>query len=116
MTKYKETVKQMLDQNKEIFAEFRKLHDEYALNSDELQEKYNTEGKKIMEIVRLYEDRLCGHAEGSGYAAYSGNLAEKFQQEVRKVFPKIDWIGIKVTKTPSSPASRQGFDIKKINL
>ncbi|KKQ75493.1 MAG: hypothetical protein US96_C0010G0009 [Candidatus Woesebacteria bacterium GW2011_GWB1_38_5b] len=99
----------MLEQNKSIFDEFKKLHDEYALNPDTLQKKYNEKGKKVMEIVRLYEDRLCGHAEGSGYAAYSGNLAEKFQQEVRRVFPKIDWIGVKVTKTPN-------FEIKKINL
>lgn len=105
MTKYKQAVNEMIEQNKSVFDEFQKLHDEYALNPDNLQEKYNEEGKIVMDLVRKYEDRLCGNTEKSGYGNYSGNLAEKFQQEVRRRFPKIDYIGIKV-KPP--------FELKKI--
>lgn len=108
MTRFKEVFETMLEKNKGAFAEFQKLHDEYALNPGGLQEKYNTEGKKIQEIIRHYEDILCGHSERSGYASYSGGLAEKFQNEVRKKFPQIDHIGIKITNS--------GFNLKKINL
>jgi hypothetical protein len=107
MTKYKEVFKKMLEENREAFDSFLKLHNEYALNPDKWQEQFNNEGKKIQKIIRIYEDRLCGHAEGSGYGRFAGNLAEKFQEEVRKHFPKIDNIGI-ITEPP--------FSIKKINL
>ena len=100
----------MLQDNKELFEEFRVIHDSYALNETAHQENFNEIGKKVMVKVREYEDRLCGRSEGSGYGVYSGNLAEKFQQEVRKLFPKIDWVGIKVTKAAPE------FSIKKISL
>jgi hypothetical protein len=95
MIKYKDVFNMMLEQNKEEFDQFKKLHDEFAANPDLMQEKYNSEGKKIMTIVKHYEDILCGHSEGSGYGSFSGNLAEKFQNEVRKKFPKFDHIGVK---------------------
>lgn len=110
--RYKEVYQQMIDNNKKDFQEFEKLHDEYALNPDNLQDQFNKEGKKIQEIIRKYEDILCGHSERSGYASYSGNLAEKFQNEVRKHFPKIDYIGVKITQ--NSPSTN--FNIRKINL
>lgn len=109
-TKYQETFKQMLEQNKALFDEFGELHDRYALDSSGLQDQFNTLGGQVQNVIRQYEDRLCGRSEGSGYGAYSGNLAEKFQTEVRKHFPKIDYVGIKVK--PADPA----FSLKKISL
>lgn len=109
-TKYQETFKQMLAQNKELFDEFQALHDRYALDSTGLQDEFNNVGGKVQNIIRLYEDRLCGRSEGSGYGSFSGNLAEKFQMEVRKHFPKIDYVGIKVK--PATPS----FSLKKITL
>lgn len=102
----------MIEQNKAAFDEFQKLHDEYALNPEANQEIYNEEGKKIQEIIRKYEDILCGHSEKSGYGNYTASLAEKFHDEVRKHFPKIDYIGIKITRKAVAPS----FEIKKINL
>lgn len=99
----------MLDQNKEAFDKFRIVHDEYALNPDKFQEKLNAEGSKIMYLVRKYEDMLCGRSEGTGYGAYSGKLAEKFQEEVRRAFPQIDSIGI-ISKKKAE------FTIKKISF
>ena len=101
-TKYKEFVDLMIKNNKEIFDQFKTLHDQYGLNPDELQERFNKEGAKVVRIVREWEDKLCRRSEGSGYGSYSGNLAEKFQGEVRKIFPQIDAVGIIV------------FSIKKI--
>ena len=107
MTKYKEYVLKMLEENKEVFDDFRKIHDAYSLNPDSLQEKFNKEGKKILEITHEYENRLCANTERGMYNKFSQGLAEKFQNEVRKFFPKIDYIGLITT---------QEFVLKKINL
>lgn len=118
MTKYKEYVSKMIDENKEIFDKFRELHDRYALNQDELQEIFNKEGEKIVELLREYEDRLCRQTEKGGYSLFSGKLAEKFQDEVRKVFPYVDYIGLKVEKAVKETVANLGesFNLKKIKL
>ena len=105
MTKYQEIFNKMLEQNKELFEQFSKLHDEYALNSEELQDRFNQLGAEVQGVIKTYEDRLCGHSEGSGYAAYSGQLAEKFQGLVRKKYPKIDFVGVKI---------KPAFTLKKL--
>lgn len=84
----------MMNLNKEAFDEFRIIHDEYALNPEKFQEEYNKAGSKIQVIIRKFEDMLCARSEGNGYGKYTSSLAEKFQNEVRREFPKIDSIGI----------------------
>ncbi len=98
----------MLDAEKELFDSFRLLHGEYALAKDTepLQAKFNQEGEKVLKVVRTWEDKLCHQSEKGGYGVYSGNLAEKFQAEVKKEFPMIDHVGI-IVKT---------FSLKKIKL
>ena len=113
MTKYKKYVEKMLEDNKAIFESFKKLHAEYALNPDFLQDKFNIEGERILEIVRVYEDRLCRNTEAGIYNKFSANLAEKFQNEVKKYFPMIDHVGLIVEVKPSADLK---FSIKKINL
>jgi len=46
MTKFKEYFQRMVEQNKNDFESFKIIHDEYALNPDGNQDKYNKEGKK----------------------------------------------------------------------
>ncbi len=103
MPKYKEYVELMFTNNKEAFDAFKKIHDAYGLNPDKFQEKLNQEGASVVRLVHEWQDKLCGRSEGSGYGVYSGNLAEKFMNEVRKHFPHIDAVGIKI------------FTLKKIN-
>lgn len=105
MTKFKEYFQRMIEQNKKEFESFRVIHDEYALNPDINQEKYNQEGKEILKIIKEWESKLC-HQQEKKYSQYTGNLAEKFMDEVRKEFPMIDHIGIIVKK----------FSLKKIKL
>ena len=114
MPKYKEYIDKMLAENKIVFDEFEKVHNEYALNPENLQATFNREGIKILEIIKEYENRLCSNTERGMYNKYSATLAEKFQNEVRKRFPMIDHVGIKVVTTKTN----QGFDfnIKKIKL
>jgi sugar-specific transcriptional regulator TrmB len=113
MVKYKEYVQKMLDENKETFTEFRKLHDEYAKDQKGLQKKYNEEGSKIQDIIRDYEDRLCRNTERGVYNKFSGGLSEKFQNEIRKIFPMIDHIGLIISE---SPPPKPQFSIPKITL
>lgn len=98
----------MLKDNGEIFNSFKNLHDNYVLNPESHQKEFNTQGEKVLEIIREYENRLCTDTERGGYSKYSAQLAEKFQNEVRAHFPMIDRIGIIIEKS--------GFAIKKINL
>lgn len=97
----------MLDQNKPLFDKFKDIHDRYGLEEDKLQGEFNEVGGKVQLVIREWEDKLCGRSEGSGYASYSGNLAQKFQDEIRKTFPLIDNVGI-IKESP--------FSLKKINL
>jgi hypothetical protein len=106
MTKYREYVKKMLEENPELFENFKKLHDEYALNSDGLQEEFNRQGETVLGVIRDYENRLCLQSEKGGYAKFTPALSEKFQAEIKKIFPMIDHIGLKTDV----------FSIKKIKL
>lgn len=110
MVKYKQYVQELLERNKEVFDNFRKLHDEYVENPEATQERFNAEGKEIIKLVQEYENRLCGKSERGTYGKFSAGLAEKFRAEVRKHFPKIDFVG--VTISDSTPK----FTIKKIAL
>lgn len=111
MTKYREYFEKMLRENKELFDKFKILHDNYSLNPDHFQETYNVEGEKVLEVIREYENRLCANTERGMYNKYSASLAEKFQNEVRLVFPMIDHIGLRIEKDGQPP-----FTLKKINL
>ena len=126
MTKYKEYVKRMLEEETELFENFRKTHDAYLLNPKAMQEVLNSEGAKVMEVIRDYEDRLCRQSEKGGYASFTTNLAEKFNEEIKKYFPKIDHIGVVIKKTEPLPAYQptppqivddiDSFLLKKIEL
>lgn len=119
VTKYKEYFELMIKKNKALFEEFRNIHDRYGLEQEKLQEEFNKIGAKVQVVIRQWEDKLCGRSEGSGYASYSGNLAQKFQDEIRRVFPFVDSIGIIIESAPVSsppPAIEPAFILKKISL
>ncbi len=99
----------MLEAEKPAFDEFKKIHDEYALNEDKNQAEFNKEGEKIQKIIQVWEDKLCRQSEKAGYSNYTGGLAEKFRTELKKFFPMLDYIGIVTKKEPD-------FFMKKINL
>lgn len=99
----------MLAENKEAFDKFTKIHFDYSMDEEKYQEEFNVEGEKILKIIHEWEDRLCKQSEKAGFGSYTGGLSEKFQAEVRSHFPRIDHIGIIVTKSPT-------FSLKKISL
>jgi len=96
-TKYKQVFDEMVTKFEKEFDTFQELHDKYESNPQKWQDEFNKEGEKIMEIVRVYENRLCGHMENTQNATYSASLAEKFRGEIKKYLPKLDMIGVKIT-------------------
>jgi len=92
--KYQEYFTKMLEENKEEFARFAKLHDFYVSDSESWQDAYNREGKAIVEIIRVWERKLCQTSERGQYGKYSAGLSDKFWEEIRKRYSKIDYIGV----------------------
>ena len=112
----------MVKTYKELFDKFAKIHTDYGMDNDKqslaggtskYQEEFNKVGADVLKVIHEWEGRLCSHSEKAGYANYTGNLAEKFQQEVKNHFPLIDHIGIIVKK---SLPIKSGFSLKKISL
>jgi len=97
-TKYKEYFQLMLENNKELFDEFRRVHDKFVLDPSAMQEEFNEVGGRVRRVIHEWEDKLCNRSQKTGYGQYAGKLAEKFQEEIRKEFPKIDSVGIKTFK------------------
>ncbi len=89
-----ETFKEMVSKYEKEFDKFQELHDKYEIDPRSWQEEFNREGAKIMEIVRDYENRLCGKMENTANATYSANLSEKFRNEIKRYLPKLDMIGV----------------------
>jgi len=111
-TKYKDYFDRMINTNKNIFNNFNKLYNEYIKDQDSLQEKYNKEGRAVLDIIREWENKLCSQTEKAGFGNYSTNLSEKFWTEIRKTYPLIDYIGVISKKSPT----QSKFSIKKINF
>ncbi len=115
MTKYREYFERMLTNEKKTFDEFTKLHLQYSLDQDVVQEKFNKEGEKVVTIIREWENKLCSTSDKAGFGGYTSNLSEKFWSEVRKSFPLIDHVGIIVRPKANRPLDEK-FSINKINL
>lgn len=98
MTKYKEYFERMIVENKSLFDSFHDLHQKYSLDEDKYQEEFNKEGESIMKVFHEWENKLCSQSEKAGFGNYTGNLAEKFQAELKSAFPLIDHVGIVVKK------------------
>lgn len=106
MTKYQQVFQNMLTKNQELFEEFKRIHnlyEEQALQAsanekepNKYQKEFDEIGRDVQDVVRRYENILCGKSEGSGYGKFSTQLAEKFHLEIKKVFPKIDCVGLQV--------------------
>jgi hypothetical protein len=95
MSKYKEIVQVMMDENQELFNNFKEIHDEYALDPGKWQKIFNDYGREVQDQMRIYERRLLTKMSTGKYGQFSTQVSDKFWSEVRKIFPKIDFIGVK---------------------
>ncbi len=95
MTKHQQYIQDMLEEHKDLFGEFKTIHDKYLLEPEKWQKELNKKGEGVLQIIRRYENMLCSTSEGGKYGKFSSKLADKFWESVRSYFPKIDFVGIK---------------------
>lgn len=95
MSKYQKLFQEMIEENKSLFDSFKEIHDKYVEDDIKNQEEFNKQGEKVLEVVRKYELLLTSRSEGGQYAKFSSNLADKFKEQIKSVFPRIDFIGVK---------------------
>lgn len=98
MTKYKQYYQDMMDKHAEVFSAFKVVHDRFALDPETWAEKFHTQGREVLDIIRDYERRLCAGMERGKNATYSFALAEKFKAEIKKYLPKFELIGVRSKK------------------
>lgn len=92
--KYREYFDMMVKDNKELFENFKDIHDHYVMEPQKYQKIFNQYGQEILDVVQEYENRLCSKTEGGGYGKFSTGLSEKFRLEVKNYLPKINSIGL----------------------
>lgn len=95
MSKYQKYYQEMMEKYPRQFKQFKIIHDQYILDPEKWKDQFNIEGEIILDIIREWEKRLCSYSERGQYGVFSANLADKFWSEVRRVFPKIDFVGVK---------------------
>jgi CRISPR/Cas system-associated protein Cas10 (large subunit of type III CRISPR-Cas system) len=95
MTKSQQYFQDMMEYNKELFDEFKIIHDKFASDEKKYREEFNEVGERVQVIIRKYENLLCSHAEGGKFGKFSDKTADTFWKYIRGAFPKIDFIGIK---------------------
>ncbi len=86
---------EMLEGHKDLFARFKDIHDRFAQDQDKHKKEFNEVGTQVLDVIRKYENILCGKTENSQYGKFSNKLSEKFWTGIHAIFPKIDFVGIK---------------------
>jgi len=115
MTKYKQYFKKMLSDHSQLFENFQKTHSQYLKDRHAWQETFNIQGKQVVDIIQQYESKLCSHSEKGQFGKFSDKLAEKFQAEVKKLFPLIDFVGVTIEEK-HNPEDNSIANIKKISF
>lgn len=96
--KYKEYYQKMFDQHKPIFMAFLTIHDAFVADPEKNATVFHTEGRKVLDIIRDWDRRLCASMGRGKFSGYTQTLSEKFWNEVRKDFSLIDKVGVIVRK------------------
>ena len=95
MQKYQTMFQRMLEEHKELFDNFTQVHEAFTLNEEMNKARFNQIGSEVLDVIREYERILCGKTESGQYGKFSSNLSQKFWDEIRRVYRKIDFVGIK---------------------
>lgn len=95
MTKFRKYFLEMAEENAELFDRFQPIHDGYKVDRKKWSKDFHVVGGKVVEIVRIWEQRLCSGMERGKNAVYSAKLAEKFWQEVKSRYSHIELVGVK---------------------
>ena len=95
LTKYRKSFLEMFEKNRDLFIEFKELHDKFVADNDTYKKEFNEKGKVLVDIIREYELRLTSHQNSGQYGKFANNLADKFWNEIRGYLPQIDFVGVK---------------------
>ena len=88
----------MINQHRDLWNEFISIHDQYQKDKSN-SVRFHQIGQKLLDIIRLYERKLCSPMEKSINSTFSKNVAEKFWQEIKKDLPLIDQVGVIIKKS-----------------
>lgn len=96
MTKHDKYFQLMSEKHQDLFNAFDPVHRQFALDkSNEAQ--FHQEGRRVVDVIRSWERRLCSGMERGQHAQYSQQLADKFWTKVRERYPLIDLVGVHTT-------------------
>jgi hypothetical protein len=101
LPKFKQYYQLMIDQNRQLFDQFQPIHDGFAQDPAQWADQFHTQGRRVLDVIRDWERRLCHGTEKGQYAKYSAQLADKFWHEVKQDLPLIDQVGL-VTRRAQS--------------
>ncbi len=93
--KYRQLFLEMMEENRDLFLDFKEIHDKYVEDEEKYKDDFNEKGKKVVEIIRDYEMRLTATQNSGSYSKFSTGLADKFWDQIRSFLPRIDFVGVK---------------------
>lgn len=93
--KYRQLFLEMIEENRDLFLDFKEIHDKYVEDEKTYQDEFNEKGAQVVEIVREYERRLTSQQDKGQYSKFSSGLADRFWDQVRGFLPRIDFVGVK---------------------
>ena len=92
---YNHYFKLMVEQNQKLFSEFEEVLGKYAEPEILSQDEFHDVGRKVVDVVRDWDRRLCSAMGKGQFSKYTELLSEKFWDEVRVIFPLIDQVGVR---------------------
>lgn len=93
--KYRQLFLEMIENNRDLFLDFKEVHDKFVQNEDVYKDEFNEKGAKVIEIIRDYERRLTSQQDRGQYSKFSAGLSDKFWDQIRSFLPRIDFVGVK---------------------
>ena len=94
-SKYQKYYQDMIDSNKELFDQFKVIHDKYSSDPEKNKNEFNAIGSQVMKVIRSYETHLTSEMNSSSYSRFATGLSDKLWSVVRKAYPMIDFVGVK---------------------
>lgn len=93
--KYRQLFLEMMQENRDLFLDFKEVHDKYMENEEEYKKEFNEKGEKVVEVIRNYEMKLTAQQNSGQFSKFSTGLADKFWDQIRTFLPRIDFVGVK---------------------
>jgi len=93
--KYRQLFLEMMEAHRDLFLDFKEIHDKYVADEEAHKDEFNEKGAKVVEIIRDYEMKLTAHQNSGSYSKFSTGLADKFWDQIRSFLPRIDFVGVK---------------------